>query len=130
MTTFKSLTPNLVVRDIAASTRFYTDVIGCTIKQTVPDTAPFVFVWLERDGVQIFLNDAKTVEHELPAAARTIGGGGVFIIVDGLDALHETVAKKTPLAMALKTQFYGMREFAVSDPDGYVVTFAEPVAQR
>jgi lactoylglutathione lyase len=130
MTTFKSLTPNLVVRDIAASIRFYTDVIGCTIKQTVPDAAPFVFVWLERDGVQIFLNDAKTVEHDLPAAAKNVGGAGVFIIVDGLDALHERVAPKTALAMELKTQFYGMREFAVADPDGYVITFAEPVENR
>jgi uncharacterized glyoxalase superfamily protein PhnB len=26
----------------------------------------------------------------------------------------------------LKKQFYGMREFAVADPDGRVITFAEP----
>ena len=26
--------------------------------------------------------------------------------------------------MPLVTQFYGMREFAIEDPDGYVITFA------
>lgn len=126
MTTFKSITPNLVVRDIAASTAFYRDVLGFSVKQTVPDGPPFVFVWLERDGVQVFLNDRKTVEAELPAAAKSIGGSGLFLIVDGLDAMHAAVASKTPLVMPLKTQFYGMREFAVADPDGHVVTCAEP----
>jgi uncharacterized glyoxalase superfamily protein PhnB len=27
--------------------------------------------------------------------------------------------------MPLKTQFYGMREFAIGDPDGHLLTFAE-----
>jgi lactoylglutathione lyase len=127
--TFKTLTPNLVVRDIAASTAFYRDVLGFSVKHTVPDTAPFVFVWLERGSVQIFLNDLASVQKELPAAARS-GGSGVFIVVDGLDPLHAEVSKRTTLLMPLTTQFYGMREFAVADPDGHVVTFAEPVADR
>lgn len=133
MTTFKSLTPNLVVRDIAASTAFYRDALGFAVKQTVPDEAPFVFVWLDRDGVQVFLNDLATVQADLPAAARTPpsdargwGGSGVFIVVEGLDELHDLVSSKTTLVMALTKQFYGMREFAVADPDGHIVTFAEP----
>ena len=51
MTSFVSVTPNLIVRDIAASTAFYRDVLGFEIKQTVPEAEPFVFVWLERNGV-------------------------------------------------------------------------------
>jgi uncharacterized glyoxalase superfamily protein PhnB len=30
--------------------------------------------------------------------------------------------------MPLTTQFYGMREFAIHDPDGHLITFAERVA--
>lgn len=129
MTTFKSLTPNLVVRDIAASAAFYRDVLGFTVKQTVPEQTPFVFVWLERGSVQVFLNDAGTVQRELPAAAKNLGGSGMFIIVDGLDALHDEVSKRTTLVMPMTKRFYGMREFAVADPDGHVVTFAEPYRQ-
>jgi len=29
----------------------------------------------------------------------------------------------------IATQFYGMREFAIADPDGYVITFAERAAE-
>jgi len=31
--------------------------------------------------------------------------------------------------MPLKTQFYGMREFAIEDPDGHILTFAERVSE-
>jgi uncharacterized glyoxalase superfamily protein PhnB len=88
-----------------------------------------VFVWLERDGVPVFLNDVTTAEHDYPgAAARTPGGTAtMFFVVAGVDALHDTVAHHVPVVMPLKTQFYGMREFAVEDPDGHIITFAERV---
>ena len=129
MTTFTSVTPNLLVRDIDASTAFYRDVLGFTVKQTVPDAAPFVFVWLERDGVPVFLNDPKAVEHDFPSAARRPAGGTatMFFVITDVDEFHERVAARTRIVMPLKTQFYGMREFAVEDPDGHILTFAERV---
>ncbi len=130
MTTFTSITPNLIVRDIAASTAFYRDVLGFSIKQTVPDVGPFVFVWLERDGVPVFLNDPKAVEHDLPGAtARPSGGTAtLFFVITSVDAFHAAVAPRAKVVMGLKTQFYGMREFAVEDPDGHLLTFAGRVS--
>ena len=29
--------------------------------------------------------------------------------------------------MPLEKKFYGMREFAITDPDGYILTFAQKV---
>jgi len=37
------------------------------------------------------------------------------------------VKGKTRLVIPLTTQFYGMREFAIEDPDGFVITFAQRV---
>jgi catechol 2,3-dioxygenase-like lactoylglutathione lyase family enzyme len=37
---FQKLTPNLVVRDVAASTQFYQSVLGFQPPITVPDQAP------------------------------------------------------------------------------------------
>jgi uncharacterized glyoxalase superfamily protein PhnB len=130
MTRFTSVTPNLIVRDVAKSTAFYRDVLGFEIKQTVPDAEPFVFVWLERDGVPVFLNDAKVAAHDYPSADSLPQGGTatLFFVITGVDALHEVVAPKVTVIMPLKTQFYGMREFAVTDPDGHIITFAERVS--
>jgi catechol 2,3-dioxygenase-like lactoylglutathione lyase family enzyme len=127
---FTAVTPNLIVRDIARSTTFYRDVLGFTIKDTVPPEAPFVFVWLERGGVTVFLNDPAAVAKDIPAYAAPAFGGTatLFVIVDGVDALHAQIAPRVPVVMPLHTQPYGMREFAVHDPDGHLITFAERVA--
>jgi lactoylglutathione lyase len=130
MTTFASVTPNLIVQDVERSTAFYRDVLGFVVKQTVPETAPFVFVWLERDGVPVFLNDRHAADHDYPQASRLPAGGTatMFFGVTEVDALHASVASRATVIMPLKTQFYGMREFAIEDPDGHILTFAERVA--
>ena len=129
MTQVTSVTPNLLVSNIDRSTAFYRDVLGFGVKQTVPDVAPFVFVWLERDGVAVFLNDPKAVEKDIErATARPFGGSAtMFFVVTGVDDYHATVAPQAKIVMPLKTQFYGMREFAIEDPDGHLLTFAERV---
>ena len=131
MTTFTSVTPNLLVRDIDASTAFYRDLFGFTVKQTVPEAAPFVFVWLERDGVPVFLNDPAAVAKDVPGVAGRPAGGTctLFFVITGVDDLHAQVASRVRIVMPLKTQFYGMREFAVEDPDGHLITFAERVSE-
>ena len=130
MTIFSSVTPNLIVNDVAESTRFYQDVLGFQVKQTVPDEAPHVFVWLERDGVPVFLNDPKAVADDYPEADRRPFGGTatIFFVVTAVDDLHAKVAPHAKVVMPLKTQFYGMREFAIEDPDGHLITFAERVS--
>jgi uncharacterized glyoxalase superfamily protein PhnB len=131
MTRFTSITPNLVVRDLPKSLAFYRDVLGFTVNMSVPDAPPYVFVGLERDGVPVFLNDVKSVEPDFPALASAPPGGTntMFFIITEVDAFHAAVAPHATVAMPLKTQFYGMREFAVTDPDGHVITFAERVAE-
>src|SRR5688500_5281652 len=91
---FTSITPNLIVRDIATSTAFYRDVLGFAIKQTVPEGPPFVFVWLERDGVPVFLNDLQTAAHDYPDAARLAQGGSatMYFVSRAYDAYDAWVA--------------------------------------
>jgi catechol 2,3-dioxygenase-like lactoylglutathione lyase family enzyme len=129
MTRFTSITPNLIVRDVKKSTEFYRDVLGFTMGETVPDKEPFVFVWMKRDDVSVFLNDIKAVAHEYAGVDKMPPGGTatMFFIISDVDGYHATVAPKANVIMPLKTQFYGMREFAITDPDGHIITFAERV---
>jgi uncharacterized glyoxalase superfamily protein PhnB len=132
------VTPNLVVSDIERSTAFYRDVLGFSIVQTVPDGAPFVFVWLRRDEVSVFVNAAHAVSEEHPGfAKRTAGGTNTMFftmeaadVAAGIDALFEHVKSRAPVFMPLKDQFYGMREFGIEDPDGHVVLFAQRTGDR
>jgi catechol 2,3-dioxygenase-like lactoylglutathione lyase family enzyme len=130
MVKFESVTPNLLVRDVAKSLTFYRDVLGFTLGETVPDKEPFVFVWMKKDDVSVFLNDIKAAAHDYPPAASMPQGGtaALFFIITDVDGYHAKVGPKAQVIMPLKTQFYGMREFAITDPDGHIITFAERVA--
>ena len=127
---FKKLTPNLLVANVERSLAFYVDLLGFARAMTVPDQSPFVFAGVTSGAVEIFFNDAATAIEEYPAfAGKPIGTTGtMYIEVDGVDALHDRLKPHATVVMPLTTQFYGMREFAIEDPDGYVITFAQRAA--
>lgn len=126
--TFNDVTPNLVVADLDRSLVFYRDVLGFKVVTTVPEQAPFVFAWMQRDTVSVFLNN-----EEVSKLKTNAGTNMLFItlqsddVASGVDALYAAVKDRAPVTMDLVTQFYGMREFAIKDPDGYAVIFAQPV---
>ena len=128
---FKKLTPNLLVANVERSLAFYVDTLGFERGMTVPDAPPLVFASVTSGSVEVFFNDAATAVKELPIfTGKPIGATGtLFIEVDGVDALHDRLKPTVKIVMPIVTQFYGMREFAFEDPDGYVITFAEPVPQ-
>lgn len=124
------LTANLLTHHIDRSLVFYRDVLGFLVTTAVPDAAPFVFVWLQRDGVSVFLSDLAAARHESPdslPSSVVAGAAGIalFINTEGIDELWAAVKDRATGVMPLKTQWYGMTEFSVTDPDGYLITFAE-----
>lgn len=128
---FQKLTPNLVVRDVAASMDFYRSVLGFTPAMKVPEEPPFVFGSVTSGGVEIFFNDQKAVAEDYPELGnRPIGGSlTLFIEVEGIEEVLAAVQKRNcKITMPLKDQFYGMREFAFEDPEGWVITIAQRIA--
>jgi uncharacterized glyoxalase superfamily protein PhnB len=128
----KKLTPNLIVSSVESSLAFYENVLGFARGLTVPEQGPLVFASVTSGPVEIFFNDRSTVARESPQfAGLAMGGGGtMFVEIEGpagVDALHDRIKSQVKVVMPLVTQWYGMREFAIEDPDGYVITFAEAV---
>jgi lactoylglutathione lyase len=126
---FKKLTPNLVVGNVERSLAFYVDTLGFERGMTVPDASPFVFASVTSGSVEVFFNDAAAAVKEYPAfGGKPIGATAtLFIEVEGVDSRHDRLKSTVKIVMPIVTQFYGMREFAIEDPDGYVITFAQRV---
>jgi uncharacterized glyoxalase superfamily protein PhnB len=125
---FQKLTPNLVVRDVAASMEFYRSVLGFQAAIRVPEQPPYVFGSVTSGEVEVFFNDQKTVIEDYPALGEKPIGGSLtlFFEVKGIEEVLAAVQKSgAKITMQLKEQFYGMREFAFEDPEGWVITIAE-----
>jgi len=134
---FADVTPNLVVSNVERSLAFYRDVLGFSVTATVPEASPFAFAMMQRDEVFVFLNSHESVKEYPSLASRPIGGTNtLFFVIEaeditgGIDALFASVSPRAKIFMGLKDQFYGMREFGIEDPDGYVIFFAQRIASQ
>ncbi|HJT70231.1 MAG TPA: VOC family protein [Terriglobales bacterium] len=123
------LTPNLVVRNVEASLKFYREVLGLEKAISVPDQSPYVFAAVSNGAIEIFFNDQKTVAAEYPKLAANIGASlTLYIETDNLQDVLDRVQKAgAKISMPVTDQFYGMREFAFEDVDGYTITIAQRI---
>lgn len=131
---YKKITPNLIVKDVSASLAFYEEVLGLPRAILVPENPPFVFGSVAAGGIEIFFNQqahvaAEATEFSKELASRPIGGSfTMFIEVEGIDEILTKVKKHgAKIVMPLQEMFYGMKECAFLDPDGYIVSLAERI---
>ncbi len=123
----RKITPNLIVRNVEASLKFYSQILGLEKAITVPDQSPYVFASVSNGAVEIFFNDQKTVAAEYPNLAASIGASlTLYMEVDRLQDVLDHVQKAgAKISMPVTDQFYGMKEFAFEDSDGYTITIAQ-----
>lgn len=109
----------LAVRDLAASTRFYTEVLGF-VRDPI-DAEGWSF--LSRDGLRVMLGECRDA-----APAGELGDHSYFVhlVVEGVDALHEQVASRgAEVLFGPRDQPWGLREFGLRTPDGHRMVFGE-----
>ncbi|UFP93127.1 bleomycin resistance protein [Gloeobacter morelensis] len=126
---FKKLSPNLFVEDVGRALDFYETVLGFKRLMTLPDRAPFAWGLVQAGGVELMFQSFESLKDDpLPIEGRQSGGTlNLYIEVDDVEALYEKLRTQVSVVREPNTTFYGMREFLMLDPDGYLLTFAQPV---
>ncbi len=117
-----SLNPILETKDIQATIRFYTTILGFTVRGTF-ENAEREIVWadLVRDEVSIMFS----VPNEHMNYGTILLTGSLYINVQDVDAVWEQLKDKCEVVYPPENFVYEMREFAVKDNNGYVLNFAE-----
>jgi catechol 2,3-dioxygenase-like lactoylglutathione lyase family enzyme len=123
---FFNSSPYFVVRDVLATARWYRDSLGFQFS-TWGEPVDFAIAF--RDGVEIMLRQAKgSFELRSNRAVDPIGLD-VYVRVADVDALgKELEGRGVTLTTQPVTRFYKWRELEVTDPNGYLLCFAEDVA--
>jgi catechol 2,3-dioxygenase-like lactoylglutathione lyase family enzyme len=103
------------VADVSASLRFYTAILGFSERFRFGD-----YAGVEYGVVQIHLSAPGSMNK------RQIGQGGIYIFCDAVDAYYSEIISKGGIAQAPPKDYaYGMRDFAITDPDGNLLGFAQ-----
>jgi uncharacterized glyoxalase superfamily protein PhnB len=123
----KKLTPNLMVEDVNATIDFYRDVLGFAVAATVPDSGPLDWAMVQRDDVALMFQARRSLTEEYPPLAGLPIGGALTLYTEvaGVQDLHDALKGRVEIVLDLHDTFYGTREFAFKDRNGYILTFSE-----
>lgn len=114
----------LAVRDLKASTRYYTDVLG--FSHDPIDAKGWSF--LTRDNFSVMLGECP---DEKPASELGDHSYFVYWNVDGLDQFYREVADRGALVISEPADKpWGLREFGLRTPDGHRITCGELIQDR
>lgn len=117
--TLQGIAPIVPVRDLDRSLPFYTDTLGFELRHHAPADA-YALVARGEAGI-ILLGGADD-----PALDATANNISAYVWTDDLDALWAELAPRLEgRVRAPFTQPYGMREFHVKDPDGFLLIFGQ-----
>ncbi len=123
--TFLRGTPYLPVADVSATEQYYRQVLGFTLEYAGGD--PPEFAILSRDGCAVMLRRIPDASRIRPMEVQG-GTWDAFYWVSAIDPLYEEFrAHNAVFAYGPTLQPYGMKEFAIRDPDGHVIGFGQAV---
>jgi len=125
---YKSMTTNLMVENVSRAAAFYQDILGFSVAVSVPGkNGGLQFAILVRDGLSLMMQERENFIEEYPVlkAEHVCPSVSLYIAVDNFDELYAQIRAVHPINTEMHTSFYGAREFAIADPDGYVLIFTE-----
>ena len=118
--------PHFFVRDINVSVKYYVEVLD--FKQPQLWGEPPVFAMPSRNGFIVMLNQADSVT---PSPNGRLDCWDAYFWCDRVLDYYEEIRTRGAdmIHGPEERELYGMREIAVRDPDGYMLVFAEDMAE-
>ena len=114
------LRPMMWTEDLKGSIDFYVNILGFTADEVSEEWG---WATLSIDGVAIML--AKPNEHT--PYDKISFTGSFYFTSDDVDALWEKLRDKAPICYGIEDFYYGKREFAVYDNNGYLLQFGQEI---
>ena len=118
---FICLRPMLRTKDFEGTIAFYVERLGFTC-----DGRSDADGWasLRRDSVRLMVA-TPNAHRPFDTPAFT---GSLYFDVDDARALWDTVKDRAPVCYPIEDFFYGVREFAIFDNNGYLLQFGQPLS--
>ncbi|WP_100065421.1 VOC family protein [Miniphocaeibacter massiliensis] len=125
---FKSMVPNLMVENVNETIDFYKNILSFSVVTSVPnDSGGLQFAILTKDDFSLMIQEKSNFIKEYPSLTmdKVKPSISLYIQVDNLKILYEELKLQYLILVDVHTTFYGSKEFAIEDNNGYILTFTE-----
>lgn len=128
--TMKNLNPCLKVADIKKSIAFYEDVLDFKVTMTIPEEGTPEWAALQQDNITLMLHSVTSKINEISVLNGRPPGGALsfYVLVEDAATMLNKIKGKAPVVWDLHDTFYGTKEFAIQDPDGFVWVLCQNVS--
>ncbi len=125
----QGITPVLAVSNVVKLAEYYRDVLGFSFDRYWGD--PPCFVMLARDRVELFLSGSAGAARITPNQEQLSGApwDAYIWVEDAASLLDELRSRGAKIASGPEATFYQTIEFAVEDPDGHRLCFAQDTSR-
>ncbi len=131
---FGRLVPMLTTDDLSGTIAFYRDTLGFEVTGTYPEDDPN-WCYLKRGDSHLMFSSLDQLDHghderghdereghhhDSPTGVWTL-----YVYPDDVESLWEKLKEQVPVAYPLHETPYGMREFGIRDPNGFMLSFGK-----
>ncbi|KAA6344400.1 hypothetical protein EZS27_007953 [termite gut metagenome] len=124
---YQSLSPNIGVKSVNETVKFYTEVLGFQLLMSVPETGEFAWAMVGSGNAVIMFQETGNLQEEYPQLKGKFQNASItfYVKLKGMNALYEKLKDADYLVKELHKTFYGADEFAVYDNNGFILTITE-----
>jgi len=125
---YQKVAPMFLVKNVDEVADWYRNILGAKLHASLPKNPPFEWVSLLLDDVEIMFSQQKAAQRWYSANAtisETPASFIAYIYVKEVNNLYEQVKGRVKIIVEPKDQWYGIREFAIRDPVGSILVFAQ-----
>ncbi len=115
------LVPALLVKDMDETLAWYRR-LGFELTGSDSEEKPVAWAEVARDGVTLQFHS----EPPGGTPSKPVCSGTFYFYPDSVDVLADEFRGKVRFEWGPETMDYGMREFGLKDPSGYLLAFTEP----
>lgn len=118
--------PMLETENLGQTIKFYEDLLGFECHGVYPDEVNPCWASLKKDNVIVMFTD-KNKTSEVAGVVMT---GTLYFYPDNVNELWENLKDKATIAYPIEDFEYGMREFGITDNNGYLLQFGQDVNKK
>jgi uncharacterized glyoxalase superfamily protein PhnB len=138
----KSLAPNLAVKNISETIKYYVDNFGFELQMAIDESKEgfdtqidedknYIWAIIKSGDIEIIFQEKNDFKNDIGSFFDEIGSSStIYINMDNVEILNSLYIKlqnsknKIEIYKEIETTWYGQREFYIKDINGYILGFA------